>query len=138
MLTYVGKGYSLAFTANYDAIAKRLGRGETILVVEGPDDICAPLLDSDTPHCHGASVRTRDDLAARDVADLLGRRIAPGVRIALTVELIRRLREGFASERIRTGCAGCEWSDLCSAVAKGGFDDVRVVAERRDSVEPSG
>lgn len=138
MSTYVGKGYSSAFTANYDGIAKRLGRGETSLVVEGPDDICTPLLESETPHCHGARVRTRDDLAAHDVAHLLGRWIAPGVRIALTADLARRLREGFASERIRTGCAGCEWSDLCSAIAKGGFDDVRMVAERRGPVERNG
>ncbi|RUZ88238.1 DUF1284 domain-containing protein, partial [Mesorhizobium sp. M7A.F.Ca.US.006.01.2.1] len=50
-LTYVGKGYSPAFTANYDRVAERLSRGEDILLVSGPDDVCAPLLDEPEPHC---------------------------------------------------------------------------------------
>ncbi len=44
MLTFVGKGYSPAFVENYDRIAGRLSEGEDILLVDGPDDICAPLL----------------------------------------------------------------------------------------------
>ena len=66
LLTYVGKGYSPAFTANYDAIAERLSRGEDILLVSGPDDICAPLLDEPEPHCLNEGVIERDRLAARD------------------------------------------------------------------------
>ena len=38
LLTYVGKGYSPAFTANYDAIAMRIEQGEELLIVSGPDD----------------------------------------------------------------------------------------------------
>ena len=44
LLTYVGKGYGDAFIRNYDRIAQRLSMGEAIMVVDGPDDICAPLL----------------------------------------------------------------------------------------------
>jgi len=53
LLTYVGKGYSAAFIANYDAIAKRLGRGEDVLIVSGPDDICQPMLGEAESHCSG-------------------------------------------------------------------------------------
>ncbi len=42
MLTYVGKGYSPAFCANYDAVLARLSAGEEILLVDGPDSVCAP------------------------------------------------------------------------------------------------
>ena len=38
LLTYSGKGYSAAFTANYDVIAGQISQGEDILIVEGPDD----------------------------------------------------------------------------------------------------
>ncbi|TJU92322.1 MAG: DUF1284 domain-containing protein, partial [Mesorhizobium sp.] len=53
LLTYVGKGYSPAFTANYDKVVKRLGEGEAVLIVSGPDAICAPMLDEREPHCLG-------------------------------------------------------------------------------------
>ena len=83
LLTYVGKGYSAAFIANYDVIAKRLGRGEDILIVSGPDDICQPLLGEAEPHCLGESAAGRDELAARDVGKLLARPIRAGVRLNL-------------------------------------------------------
>ncbi|WP_439343967.1 DUF1284 domain-containing protein [Vacuolonema iberomarrocanum] len=60
LLTYSGKGYSPAFIANYDAIAARLSKGEDIVIVCGPDDICAPLLSDSEPHCWSASVTERD------------------------------------------------------------------------------
>ena len=34
LLTYVGKGYSPAFTANYDKMVKRLAGGEDVLKIE--------------------------------------------------------------------------------------------------------
>ena len=60
MLTFVGKGYSEAFTENYRSIAGRLSAGEDILVVEGPDDVCAPLLGDRNAHCFDDSVGDRD------------------------------------------------------------------------------
>ena len=71
LLTYSGKGYSAAFTANYDVIAGRISQGEDVLIVEGPDDICAPLLGDSEPHCWRDSVTERDRLAARDLRELL-------------------------------------------------------------------
>ena len=59
MLTYVGKGYSAEFAHNFDGLASRLAAGEEVLLVEGPDAICAPLCESEgaCAHCHGTGVR---------------------------------------------------------------------------------
>jgi len=43
ILTFAGKGYSPAFVANMAGVVARIGAGEPIEVVAGPDDICAPL-----------------------------------------------------------------------------------------------
>ncbi|MET2827920.1 DUF1284 domain-containing protein [Mesorhizobium shangrilense] len=126
LLTYVGKGYSPAFTANYDVIAGRLSRGEDILIVSGPDDICAPLLGEPEPHCWGESVVERDRLAARDVGDLLARPIKPGIRIDLDAQTLARMREAFSAGLTRNACQGCEWAGLCSQVAASSYPDTRV------------
>ncbi|TRC91660.1 DUF1284 domain-containing protein [Mesorhizobium sp. WSM4310] len=126
LLTYVGKGYSPAFTVNYDAIAERLSRGEDILLVSGPDDVCAPLLEGPDPHCRNESVIERDRLAARDVGDLLARPIQPGVRLDLDAAILARLRQAFSVNGVRKACGGCEWNELCGAIAAGGFPETKV------------
>ncbi|WP_095198723.1 DUF1284 domain-containing protein [Mesorhizobium carmichaelinearum] len=126
LLTYVGKGYSPAFTANYDAVAERLSRGEDILLVSGPDDICAPLLDEPEPHCLNESVIERDRLAARDVGDLLARSIQAGVRLDLDAAILARMRQAFSVGGVRKACDGCEWNELCSAIAADSFADTKV------------
>jgi hypothetical protein len=128
LLTYVGKGYGPAFTANYDVIAGRLGAGEGILVVAGPDDICAPLLDGPEPHCWNESVIERDRLAARDVGDLLSRPIGAGTRLVLEAATLTRLRQAFSTGQTRNACGGCEWAGLCSSIAAGGFENARLRA----------
>ena len=122
VLTYVGRGYSPAFTANMTAVAERLGAGEDIELVAGPDDICAPLLDCPDPHCHRASVMERDRAAARDLHALLGLDVRTGAHWVLDEDLISRLRAAFASHQIRSACTGCEWVDLCGSIAASGFD----------------
>lgn len=121
LLTYVGKGYSAAFTANYDAIAARIGDGEDVEIIAGPDDICAPLLGDAEPHCHRDSVIERDRLALRDVGELLASPLALGQRLTLDPALVRQMREAFSAGRTRPACAGCEWHDLCTGVAAGGY-----------------
>ena len=126
LLTYVGKGYTPAFVANYDTIARRLSDGEDVLVVDGPDDVCAALLCEPNPHCFRDSVRERDAQAAVDVGDLLDISISAGVRIELHPALLARMRRAFADGVTRKACRGCEWFDLCSGIAAGGYRDVRV------------
>jgi hypothetical protein len=126
LLTYVGKGYGPAFTANYDVLAERLSLGEDVLVVSGPDDICAPLLGEEEPHCLRDSAAERDRLAALDVGALLARPIQVGCRLSLDAAVLARMREAFSAGRTRKACHGCEWNDLCSAVAAGDYRDACV------------
>ncbi|WP_026379800.1 DUF1284 domain-containing protein [Afifella pfennigii] len=124
LLTYVGKGYSPAFTSNYDVIAGRLAQGEDVLIVAGPDDICAPLLGEEDAHCWRASVRVRDSLAARDLRRLMPGPVRAGTTITLGPELLRAMRGAFAAGKTRSACLGCQWSDLCSAVAASDYRGV--------------
>lgn len=126
LLTYSGKGYTPAFTVNFDAITGRVADGEDIAIVQGPDDICAPLLSDAAPHCRKNSVTERDRLAAGDLAKLLGIQIEIGSTIDLTPALLKILRKAFASGRIRKACTGCEWVGLCNTIAASGFDSARV------------
>lgn len=128
LLTYVGKGYTPAFVDNYDRIARRLSEGEGIVLVDGPDDVCAALLCAPDAHCFGDSVRVRDAQAAADVGELLDMTVSAGARIDPHPSLVARMRKAFAEGVTRKACRGCEWSELCSGVAAGGYGDVRVRA----------
>ncbi len=132
MLTYVGKGYSPAFVENYDAIAGRLSAGEKILVVDGPDDVCAPLLCDADCHCRETSVQERDRRALAALSTLLEIPLEAGATLRLDAARLRRMRAAFAAGRIRLACAAagdrpaCEWSSLCSRIAEDGYDGVRI------------
>ncbi|WP_105418823.1 DUF1284 domain-containing protein [Neorhizobium sp. T25_27] len=117
MLTFVGEGYSPAFVANYRRLAGRLSAGETIEIVSGPDDICAPLLSDESAHCFGASVAGRDAAALADIARLLGRELEIGAVIASDQALFEQLRRAFSAGVTRDACTGCEWSSLCDRIA---------------------
>jgi hypothetical protein len=121
ILTYVGKGYSPIFTANLKMIAGRLAEGEEIMIVEGPDDICAPLLADPDPHCLRCSVTERDRAAARAICKLLAHPVRSGDRLVLDQNLLRRLREAFSAKHIRAACDGCEWNDFCGSIASDGY-----------------
>lgn len=128
MLTYVGEGYSKAFTANYDTIVERLGRGEDILLVTGPDDVCAPLLGETDPHCHRESVLERDRLATEAVRELMAHPVTPGSRLMLSASLIERMRNAFSAGTSRAACAACEWSALCTRIADSNYPNARLEA----------
>ncbi len=125
LLTYVGRGYTPAFVARYSAIVARLNAGEGAVLVEGPDDICAPMLDQGH-HCHEPRIATRDALALEAVAGALGRALAPGDTIPLDAATVARLREDFAAGRVRAACAACQWDGLCSGIAASGFSRTRL------------
>lgn len=130
MLTYVGRGYTPAFVDNYDAVVQRLGAGEIIELVEGPDDICTPLLGFPQSHCHNESVTERDRLARMAVGELLGPKVDLAATFSLDAAMLRRLRAAFSSGHSREACGGCEWSGLCDAVASSGFAGVRLTSTR--------
>ncbi len=137
VLTYVGRGYSPAFTANMTRIAGRLAAGERIDIVEGPDDICAPLLDGDDPHCHRSSVIERDHAARHELARALGLEVATGARLILDADRLSRMRAAFGAGQTRTACVGCEWFSLCGSIAATGFE-ATVLAGHRDLPDRQG
>lgn len=128
ILTYVGKGYTPAFTANYDEVAERIGLGEDIVLVSGPDDICAPLLDEADSHCHNESVIERDTHAAEALAEFFAQPVHVGGRIHLCKNTLARMRHAFARGTIRRACVGCSWAPLCNSIASDGYVEARIAA----------
>nr|WP_036483807.1 DUF1284 domain-containing protein [Nitratireductor basaltis] len=120
-LTYVGHGYSREFIRNMDTTIARLNEGEPVLIVEGPDDICAPLLSHDKPHCMRESVLERDRAAAHSLSRALNLNIEPGRQARLNHRMIHRLRDNFQAGRTRKACLGCQWIRLCTEVANTDF-----------------
>jgi len=130
LLTYAGRGYSEAFVRRADALAARLSAGEPALIVEGPDDMCAPLLHDAQAHCLKARPAARDRRAAADVAALLGRPVGPGDTISFDASTLDRLRRAFAEETTRAACQGCPWQALCTSIAGNGYRNARIGSER--------
>ncbi|WP_240232439.1 DUF1284 domain-containing protein [Devosia lacusdianchii] len=129
MLTYIGRGYTPAFVANYEVVIARLAAGEQIALIDGPDDICAPLLNEDAPHCHNDRVPERDRLARLAVADLLGPATDLAQPFRLDQTTLAGLRSAFSTGQIRSACAGCEWSELCDSVAKSGYSGTKLTIQ---------
>jgi|GEM_PF-167289 len=128
MLTYLGKGYTADFISNYNQIVKRLNKGEPIRLVGGPDDICQPMLQEASCHCHTGNVRERDRLAAAEIGKVLGCSLETGSGLRLTGGQLAVLRRAFLEGSIRSGCAGCEWQELCTGIARNGFRGCRLAS----------
>ena len=128
VLTYVGKGYGADFVAGYDRVVARLSAGEEAELVEGPDEVCGPLTDSDR-HCLNPSAAARDARAAGAVGELLGRPVTPGARLRLDRPTLSLLRGAVAAGEMAEPCAGCPWLGLCREVAGSGFEGARLVAQ---------
>ena len=122
LLTYKGLGYSPEFVAGMTAVANRLLAGATAEIVDGPDDICAPLCRvEDNPHCHEATVPERDRRALSLVAGVLGRSLREGDRLVLDEKIRARLRAAYRDGAFEPACALCEWQPLCRDIAAGGY-----------------
>jgi hypothetical protein len=132
MLTFAGKGYSPAFTANFERIIERIASGEeTIEVTFAPDDICAPILADTSCHCRNASITERDTLAAQALSQLLRQPIQPGTQLTTTAAMLDTMRHAFQSGSIRSACHGCQWVPLCDSIAASNFIDTRLLAGHR-------
>ncbi|WP_131118444.1 DUF1284 domain-containing protein [Lichenihabitans psoromatis] len=121
MLTFVGRGYSASFVQNLAGIVARIDEGESIEIVDGPDDICAPLLTDPDAHCRLTRVRSRDIAASEALDAELGIDARAGSRFSVPPALLMRLRSRFQASSIRGACAGCEWAALCTDVASENF-----------------
>lgn len=130
MLTFVGRGYTPAFSANYVRIIARLNAGEPAELVEGPDDICAPMLKEQGSHCRTESVAQRDAKAIAELAQRLGLVLERGRRIVLTAETLAQMRAAYAEGAVRAACTGCEWAPFCTDIAGQGFAGTRLSGVR--------
>ncbi|WP_422038716.1 DUF1284 domain-containing protein [Roseibium sp.] len=133
MLTFLGKGYTAPFVRNYTHIVDRLNSGEELEIVDGPDDICRPMLAEADHHCHQESIRDRDDIASRRIHELLELDIEPGQKFSLTHAQIEALRDAYADGMFRTACAGCEWQTMCSSIAAKNYRGCRLEPGRKPS-----
>jgi hypothetical protein len=125
MLTFAGEGYTPEFVANFDHIVARIGAGEPVELVDGPDDVCAPLADTGDAHCEEPSVRRRDRDALRALAGA-GHPLPAMRPLILDRAVIAELRVQFAAGTIRTACNGCSWSALCTGIAAAGYAETRL------------
>ncbi len=122
ILTFSGAGYTPAFVENMADVVRRAGAGEPIEVIDGPDDICAPLDGTGDEHCANASVARRDRTALLALAEA---GVPVSVRpLVLDAQAVVTLRTLFAGGAIRAACRGCEWNEMCSSIAAGGFAGV--------------
>lgn len=128
MLTFLGKGYTPQFVVNYGKIIRRLNAGEALEIVEGADDICAPMLGEADCHCHNDNILERDRLTALEVGEILGKVPESGDQLEVTADVLRKLREAFAAGTIRSACKGCEWFDLCTEIAENKFSGCRLAS----------
>jgi hypothetical protein len=119
MLTFAGEGYTPEFVANFAAIVRRIAAGEAIALVDGSDDVCAPLDASGDTHCANASVARRDRAALLALAEA-GLPLAAQPLI-IDAACLATLRAQFAAGTIRAACRGCEWSELCTSIAADGY-----------------
>ena len=120
ILTFAGEGYSPEFVANLAGIVARIGAGEAIELIDGPDDVCAPLDRTGDAHCHEPSVRRRDREALRQLSTAEPP-LATARPLVLDRAAIATLRVQFAAGTIRGACAGCSWFGLCTGIASAGY-----------------
>jgi len=129
MLTYAGKGYTPRFVKGYDRVVAEMKRGRPVELVAGPDDICAGLCGSrKRTHCHSCDVKDRD---ARTLRDFRARRLALAPAAPITIARLRRLRKAYASNDIRSACAGCSWKRLCDSLVVQDFAGCKLTGAQR-------
>lgn len=127
LLCYEGRGYTPAFTENFNQIAARLNAGAPAILVTGLDDICAALHCGDNgdykdhAHCHKETAAARDIAAIKTINAALNTTLQTGDTIPISEDYIKTLRQSYAQETLQTACQNCEWLPTCKAIAADGF-----------------
>lgn len=130
MLTFRGLGYSAEFTANMAAKIDNIKNGAPVIIVEGPDDICAGMskacINATGHDCRMADIVAMDETARLDVEMLLGRNLIHSKPVNTSeLDLLRR---AFAKGSIRRACAGCSWFELCNQIAADNFSGTHLLS----------
>jgi hypothetical protein len=125
MLTFAGEGYTPEFVDNFSRIVARIGAGEAVELIDGPDDVCAPLAATGDAHCDEFSVSRRDREALRALAGA-DHPLSAARPLILDRAAIAELRAQFAAGTIRAACSGCSWFTLCSEIAAASYPATRL------------
>lgn len=120
-VTFTGRGYSRRFERDFRRVVARMNDNEEMVIVAGPDAICASVKDCADSHCHEERIVARDRAALAEISALTGRTLEIGSRLKPHDLFTARHRTAFADGTIRTACADCQWSDLCDIIAADGF-----------------
>lgn len=126
MLTFLGKGYSPAFVQNYTRIVERLNSGEDIKIVDGPDDICKPMLHEPGHHCHNGNIKARDGLASEKILEVLKVDLKSDERLTLTRTQVETLRRAYEDGVFHAACNGCQWQEMCASIAARDYKGCRL------------
>jgi hypothetical protein len=118
MLTFRGRGYTPTFSANFAALIARMKSGETIEIVEGADDICAPLQGTNQWHCDEEGPQSRDELALLELNQKLFPDAEIGSKFELNAEIFAAAYEHFQINGTGNACHGCQWNSLCNDILK--------------------
>lgn len=133
ILTYRGYGYTPAFVDNMTALVDEIGRGRPVILVDGPDDICAGLTEEGHKTCnHDCSTPSTLDvdlLASDAVKQLIP--LGSGEPFVLDREHVAIMRQEFAGGAIRRACENCGWKDFCTAIVAEGFADTKLFTPAR-------
>jgi uncharacterized protein len=129
VLTYRGLGYSAEFTANMTARIADIGAGAPVILVNGPDAICAGMSKA-CSHATGHDCRAQDILAMDSVAReaverVLKRDLSRGAPLS-KIEL-DQLRLAFSGGSIRAACDGCSWFEVCNQIVAGNYSSTHLL-----------
>lgn len=114
MLNFEGKGYSESFVKNFANIINRIQNGEAITIVEGPDDVCAPLRHTEHWHCDNTTVFNRDKMARMKLNEYFENSNQPEDEVCISKIFWIELKRSFSEEHnFSAACVGCEWVDIC-------------------------
>jgi hypothetical protein len=104
LLGYRGMGYSEAYAANMTRVHSRLRKEpETpVLIVTGPDDLCAWFPEDQPYHCEDENVHERDAAVLKQLG------LEPGLQTTWR-EVEQGLAKRFVPADIPRLCSTCPW-----------------------------
>ncbi|MBO6640165.1 MAG: DUF1284 domain-containing protein [Roseitalea sp.] len=120
-VTFTGRGYSRRFERDFRRVVARMNDNEEMVIVAGPDAICASVKDCAGSHCHEERIVARDRAALAEISALTGRVLDVGSRLMPHDLFNARHRKAFDDGTIRAACTDCQWADLCDRIAEDGF-----------------
>jgi uncharacterized protein len=118
LLGYRGMGYSREYVANMTRVHQTLRtKPETeVLLVAGPDDLCAKFPGSQTCHCEDANIYERDAAVLKKLNVQVGQKIP-------WRELQERIGENIMPMDIGRLCSTCSWRSY--GVCEEGVKDIQ-------------